>query len=145
MQFIDAKENYRCMNCNRSVSISCFINFLLGFSGNFLLLSNFLAENFGRAQNLNGCFVLQYIALKIRLFLEIRFNILQLTLFRIKKEIVEMFLVCPIAIVGFFGPGSLVGLGDLAGSIGLVSLVGSVGMEGLGYLDDPESQEGRES
>ena len=91
VQFIDAKENYRCMNCNRSVSISCFINFLLGFSGNFLLLSNFLAENFGRAQNLNGCFVLQYITLKIRLFLEIRFNILKLILFWIMKEFIEMF------------------------------------------------------
>ena len=75
VQFIDAKENYRCMNCNRSVSISCFINFFLGFSGNFLLLSNFLAENFGRAQNLNGCFIFQNITLKIRLLVVIRFSI----------------------------------------------------------------------
>ena len=42
---------------------------------------------------------------------------------------------CP----GRFGPGRLVGL------IGLASFAGPVGMEGFGFLDDPESQGGKES
>ena len=57
-QFIDTKENNGSVDGHWPVSVSGLIDLFFGLTCHFLLLSNFLTEDFGRAQNLDCRFIL---------------------------------------------------------------------------------------